>query len=212
VLRAWDGLGYPRRARALHATATEVASRGWPRDEAGLQALPGIGRYTARALLAFAFEVDAPAPRDTNCSRVAARAGLGVEVHETTPSALDVEVDGARPATLTVREHTYALFDLGATVCLARRPRCQVCPLQTCCASHDRLAAGPPPRPPRRQPAYAGSLRQLRGAVLRAMLADSAPADAAALHAAVQAVPAAARPGAVEAALAGLRQDGLLPG
>ena len=59
VLRAWNGLGYPRRALALHRVATSVTAVGWPRDEAGLRALPGIGPYTARALLAFAASASA---------------------------------------------------------------------------------------------------------------------------------------------------------
>ena len=110
---------------------------------------------------------------------------------------------------MSARDYAYALFDVGATVCLARRPRCDVCPLRRC-SSRERVAAAPPPPPPGRQPAYAGSLRQLRGAVLRTMLADAPPHSLAALRQRVAHVPAASRKGAVEEALSGLRSDGLL--
>ncbi|HEV3125427.1 MAG TPA: A/G-specific adenine glycosylase [Candidatus Dormibacteraeota bacterium] len=213
VLREWDGLGYPRRARALHATAREVAARGWPPDEAGLRDLPGIGEYTARALLLFAFDDEGAAlPRDVNLGRVAARAALGQETHQATASQLDTALVDARPGSMTKRDYAYALFDIGATVCLARRPRCSECPAASWCASRERLRGVHPESPPRRQSAYAGSLRQLRGAVLRAMLGDDPPADVEALRRRVSDVPAAARPDALGSALAGLRRDGLIGG
>jgi len=229
VLREWQGLGYPRRALALHRVAQAVARDGWPATEAGLRQLPGIGAYTARALLAFAFDADVPPPRDVNLGRVAARAALGVELHEAKARQLDEALAASRPPHVSAREHAFALFDLGATVCTARQPRCVECPLAAC-ASRARLravdedlqAASPariPPvganahtekKPPRRQPAYAGSMRQLRGAVLRAMLVADPPHTLDDLKARVAHTPAAAREGAVEEALHGLHHDGLL--
>jgi A/G-specific adenine glycosylase len=210
VLREWDGLGYPRRALALHRCAAAVAEHGWPRDEAGLRALPGIGPYTARALLAFAFDADVPPPRDVNLGRVAARAALGVELHEAGTKQLDVVLAASRPPHVSPREHAYALFDLGATICRARRPACDQCPLGDC-ASRARLRANVNTAVrPRRQAPYAGSMRQLRGEVLRALLGPNAPATWSELHERVQAAPAAGSPGAVERAVDGLHRDGLL--
>jgi A/G-specific adenine glycosylase len=210
VLREWSGLGYPRRAVALHRTAAAVAAGGWPASEPGLRALPGIGAYTARALLAFAFDAEVPPPRDVNLGRVAARAGLGVEPHQVSPRQLDEVLAGSRPAHVSPREHAFALFDVGATLCTARRPLCSQCPL-TACASRTRMQSdqGVPPAP-RRQAAYAGSMRQLRGMVLHALLGDRPPQTWAELRARVAAAPAAAEPGALERALDGLHRDGLL--
>ena len=211
VLRYWDGLGYPRRARALHAAATEVAAGGWPAGEAGLQSLPGIGRYTARALLVLAFDAPSDPPRDVNAARVGARAVLGAEAHEVAPSRLDDILRGSRPAAMSSRDHALALFDLGARICTARRPKCAVCPLAPVCASRTRLARYGPGPAARRQARYRGSFRELRGAVLRAMLGDGPPGNVAELRRRLHGVPAAAVPGAVESALASLRHDGLLP-
>jgi A/G-specific adenine glycosylase len=209
VLREWQGLGYPRRALALHRAAQAVARDGWPRDEAGLRALPGVGAYTARALLAFAFDAEVAPPRDVNLGRVAARAALGVEPHQATPRQLDAVLAVSRPPHVSPREHAYALFDLGATVCVARRPRCAECPLAGC-PSRDRTRVVAGGVLPRRQAPWPGSMRQLRGAVLREMLAPTPPATLGELHQRVAAVPAAAREGAVAEALRGLQQDGLV--
>jgi A/G-specific adenine glycosylase len=210
LLRAWDGLGYPRRARDLHRTAIRLATEGWPAGEAGLRELPGVGTYTARALLALSLDVEAPPPRDVNLGRVAARAGLGVEAHQAAPARLDEELRRSRPVTMSARDHTLALFDLGATVCRARLPRCDGCPVAAGCASRERMAAGPPAPPPRRQPAWMGSRRQLRGAVLRALLADEPPASAEALAARVAHAAAAGWPGALAGVVAELHREGLL--
>lgn len=211
LLRAWDGLGYPRRARGLHLAATRIAAEGWPADERGLRALPGVGPYTARALLALCDDDgDAPPPRDVNLGRVAARAGLGVEPHEAAPARLDAELLRSRPAGMSPRDHTLALFDLGAVVCRARVPRCGACPVAEGCALRKRLAISPPPPPPRRQAAWVGSRRQLRGAVLRALLSADPPASAAALDDRVAGLAAAAEPGAVEAVVAELHGEGLV--
>jgi A/G-specific adenine glycosylase len=135
VIRAWRGLGYNRRAVNLHRAAQQIAARGWPDD---LTALPGVGRYTADAVARFAF--GAPVlPFDTNVRRV----------HERTEATFG-------PAC------AHALMDLGATVCLARVPRCGVCPLRANCPSRGKRYA-----PLRKQSRFEGSFRQRRAQTLR---------------------------------------------
>jgi A/G-specific adenine glycosylase len=111
VIRAWQGLGYNRRALNLHRAAREVAAHGWPND---LTTLPGVGAYTAAAIGCFAFGRDV-LPVDTNVQRVRERTGRDF---------------GANCA--------QALMDLGATVCLRRVPRCDRCPLAGACPSRGR--------------------------------------------------------------------------
>ena len=121
VLRLWQGLGYPRRARNLHAAAGAVVERhggAIPATLDELLALPGIGGYTARAVLAFAFEADA-AVVDTNIARVFAR------LHGRRLTAR--EVQALADDALEIGESwtwNQALMDLGATVCTARSPLC----------------------------------------------------------------------------------------
>ena len=111
VIRAWQGLGYNRRAVNLHRAAQAVAESGWPED---LAALPGVGPYTAAAVACFAF--GAPMlPRDTNVLRVQERTGHTFD-----------------------HECAQALFDLGREVCVARVPRCGACPLADGCPSRGR--------------------------------------------------------------------------
>ncbi len=211
VLREWQGLGYPRRARALWLVAAHVVEHGWPGDEAGLRALPGVGAYTARALLAFSDLGSSPVevPRDVNLGRVAARAALGCEPHQATLATLDGVLRDGRPTAMPMREYSWALFDVGARHCRAR-PRCDRCPLLARCAWRARGSTGDAGAPKRRQPPYRGSLRQLRGAVLAAAL-RSPGAPPATLAARVTAVPGAT-PEQVRSALDGLIADGLLAG
>jgi A/G-specific adenine glycosylase len=137
VIRAWQGLGYNRRAVNLHRAAQRVAAHGWPDD---LTELPGVGRYTADAVAAFAF--GAPLlPEDTNVRRVQERTG-----HRFGP------------------ECGQALMDLGATICLSRVPRCGVCPLAEGCPARGRRYPAL-----RRQGPFQGSFRQRRARVLRAV-------------------------------------------
>jgi A/G-specific adenine glycosylase len=175
VLREWQGLGYPRRARGLHDTARVVASGGWPDTEAGLRTLPGVGAYTARALRVLAFGESTVPPQDVNITRVTARAALGREPQDVRQASVEEQLAAGRPRSLSPRDFTYALFDAGALHCRAK-PLCQGCPLTAACASRSRLASAPPARG-RPSPRYHGSTRELRGAVLRAMLADPAPAS-----------------------------------
>ena len=149
VILEWQGLGYNRRAVNLHRAARVVAEHGWPDD---LTELPGVGPYTAAAVASFAFGRDV-LPIDVNIRRVQERTG---EVF-----------DG---------ECAQALFDLGATICLARVPRCDVCPLATQCPSR-----GSRYEPARKQGRFEGSFRQRRSIVLRAVAAGEQPDDAEAI-------------------------------
>lgn len=175
VLREWQGLGYPRRARGLHDTARVVAAGGWPDTEAALRTLPGVGSYTARALRVLAFGEASIPPQDVNIARVTARAALGKEPQDVRQASIEEQLAVGRPRSLSPRDFTYALFDTGALHCRAR-PLCQGCPLTSTCASRSRLASAPPARG-RPSLRYHGSTRELRGAVLRAMLADPVPAS-----------------------------------
>lgn len=211
VLRAWQGLGYPRRAVALQRTAAIVAATGWPAGEAGLRSLPGVGEYTARALGVLAFvSQSGRVPRDVNVTRVAARAALGVAPAEGRSAALDAAVASGRPSSMTRRMYTYALFDVGALHCRAR-PRCPGCPFFRSCAWRQQLPAAPARPEENRGPAYRGSVRELRGALLRALLDGVASTDTAGLRARVAGCAAVGSPFALEAALEGLRRDALIP-
>jgi A/G-specific adenine glycosylase len=144
VVAAWSGLGYYRRARALRAAAlaiVELHGGVFPRTRAGLLALPGIGPYTAGALLSIAF--DQPEPLvDGNVLRVFARLFALSEPLER-PAAvrrmweLAAELVPTRAAgDVRPRNWNQALMELGATVCLPRQPACERCPLRTDCAAH----------------------------------------------------------------------------
>ena len=162
VLRAWGGLGYPRRARDLHRAA-RLARAGLPSEREALDALPGVGRYTAGAVACFAHGRD-EAFADTNIARVLGRAVLGAPVDARAGEALDAEL---LPAGDSARWH-HALMDLGATVCVARAPRCGECPLDGACAA--RAAGGPVLAPAsRRQAAFASSDRRVRGRILQVL-------------------------------------------
>jgi A/G-specific adenine glycosylase len=143
VIRAWQGLGYNRRAIGLHRAARAIAADGWPED---LTALPGVGRYTADAVACFAFGAEV-LPQDVNVRRVIERTGgrFGADCAQ-------------------------ALMDLGATVCLARVPRCAVCPLAPACPSRGRRYPAL-----RRQPRFEGSFRQRRGSALRRLATGPLP-------------------------------------
>jgi A/G-specific adenine glycosylase len=135
AIREWQGLGYNRRALNLHRAARQIAADGWPDD---LCELPGVGRYTADAVARFAFERNV-LPVDVNVRRV-----------------LDRSEGAFGPAS------AHALMDLGSTVCLARVPRCDACPLAGACPSRGRRY-----EPVRKQGRFEGSFRQRRAAVLR---------------------------------------------
>ena len=145
VIRAWDGLGYNRRAVNLHRAAIEIAQRGWPDD---LTELPGVGTYTADAVASLAFGRPV-LPVDVNVRRVLERSGLEFD-HECGP----------------------ALMGLGAQICIARVPRCGVCPLAEECPSRGRRFD-----PERKQGRYEGSFRQRRARTLRLVAARARRRD-----------------------------------
>jgi len=149
VIVEWQGLGYNRRAISLHRAACAVAANGWPED---LTELPGVGPYTAAAVGNFAFGRDV-LPVDTNVQRVQERTGESFDA-----------------------SCAQALFDLGATICLARIPRCGICPLAVQCPSR-----GLRYEPLRKQGRFEGSFRQRRAETLRAVAAGGQPDDPEAL-------------------------------
>ncbi len=174
VLRLWQGLGYPRRAANLWKCAGGLVSGHGgevPSNLAALLALPGVGRYTARAVLAFAFE-EPVMPVDTNIGRVLARlAGRPLTERQAQDDG-DSFLAVGRP-----REVGLSFMDLGATVCRPLRPRCDECPLQPGCSFGQAPGAsggkGEDPavgsaRVSKRQAAFEGSDRQGRGRLLRA--------------------------------------------
>ena len=153
VLQAWQGLGYYARARNLHAAARIVASRHggrFPDSEAGLRALPGIGAYTAAAIAAIAFDRRATVV-DGNVERVMARL---FRIETPLPAAKKAIRSAAAGLTPDTRPGDYAqaVMDLGATVCLPRRPRCGACPWSGACRGRAAGIAGSlPVKPPKRE-------------------------------------------------------------
>lgn len=171
VLRLWTGLGYNRRAVNLHRCARALVDRHGgvlPADLAALVALPGVGPYTARAVLAFAFEHDVGVV-DTNVGRVLARwEGRALRATEAQAQADDLVPPGRAWA------WNQAVMELGGTVCRRRRPRCASCPVRRSCAW---AAAGLAPPDPADgsagvgagQPPFEGSDRQGRGRLVEAL-------------------------------------------
>lgn len=183
AVRAWERLGYPRRALALHSAATVIADRHdneVPAEVDALLTLPGVGPYTARAVAAFAYGVRTPVV-DTNARRVLARAARGDGQPGPARTAADLtEMDAVLPVDpARARLVNAGMMELGQTVCTARAPRCEVCPLREACAWR---AAGYPeydgPRAPV-QKKYEGSDRQVRGLVLRELRGSDTPVPAA---------------------------------
>lgn len=178
AVRAWDRLGYPRRALRLHAAATRIVARHGgqvPASYDDLLALPGVGDYTAAAVASFAFG-HRHVVLDTNIRRVLARVAAGVQFPATSVSRSERDLatsllpeDGSTAAAWAA-----ATMELGAVVCSATSPRCQVCPVAELCAWR---TAGYPAYdgPPRRAQAYAGTDRQCRGRLLGLLRASRRP-------------------------------------
>jgi len=166
VIRAWRGLGYNRRAVALRKAAIALVEdhRGRvPNTLDELMRLPGVGPYTARAVLAIAFDHPVAA-LDTNILRVVGRAFLGDEA-PLTPRAFQTAADGFVPAGHAAA-WTHALMDVGAALCRKRDPRCDACPLAGDCRF---LAAGRPStaaRAAKRAKPFRSTTRWLRGRIL----------------------------------------------
>jgi len=176
AVRQWANLGYPRRALWLHRAATEIRDQHTgvvPRDVEALLSLTGIGDYTARAVAVFAYGDRHPVV-DTNTRRVLARAIDG-RAQPGAPARADL---AAMTAVLPRDDGDAAIFnaatmELGATVCTARAPRCDACPIAHVCAW--RAAGYPDTGASRRKQArYEGSDRQARGAVLKELRDASA--------------------------------------
>ena len=169
VLREWSGLGYNRRARDLHRIA-RMSPQGLPKTVAALDALPGIGAYTAGAVASFAFGQRVPFA-DTNIRRVLGRVFLGRP--GTNKEA--VELDAMAMPTRSSDLWHHALMDLGATICKPK-PQCEVCPLKADCRYVRSQAVGgrPPSMTERaaRPAAYPDSDRRVRGAIVKALVAS----------------------------------------
>ena len=174
VLRAWEGLGYNRRASNLHRAATVITVEhggSVPDSLEGLLALPGVGPYTARAVLAFAFERDVGIV-DTNAGRVLSRAVAGRPLR---PAEAQDLVDAMVPPG-RAWSFGQALLDLGATVCTARAPLCPSCPVRRRCRWATAGRTGPDPANgsagvSTAQSRFAGSDREGRGRIVAALRA-----------------------------------------
>lgn len=205
VLAEWSGLGYNSRALRLQATARAVARDGWPRDEAGLRGLPGVGPYTAAAVAAFAFKQPAAA-LDTNQIRVLDRwdDAVGRNTAALRARALSLVPEAVPDA------WNHALMDLGATICTARVARCGECPVAAHCASAGQVDAAAE-RALRRAPSapavrFEDTQRFVRGRIVAALV-ERGPLDRAEL---VAALPAGVSPERTAQALTGLVADGLV--
>jgi len=179
AVRAWDRLGYPRRALNLHAAAVAITERHGgvvPDDVTELLALPGIGDYTARAIAVFAYGHRHPVV-DTNVRRVLARAVDGVAEPSAPSARRDLAAMEAQLPT-DIKESCIAnagIMELGAIVCTARSPKCGECPLIDSCAWR---AAGYPSFEGVRRPVqkkFEGSDRQVRGKIMAELRASDIP-------------------------------------
>ena len=180
AVRAWGRLGYPRRALWLHRAAVEIAERHndrVPSDVDALLALTGIGPYTARAVAAFAFGDRHPVV-DTNTRRVIARLVHG-RAAAGMPSPADLaDMEALLPAEpVAAARFNAAAMELGATVCTARAPRCDACPVADWC---EWRGAGYPDNAPAKRPrqaAFSGSDRQVRGRIMALLREATSPVD-----------------------------------
>ena len=210
AIRAWDRLGYPRRALSLHACAVAITERHdgvVPSSVPDLLALPGVGDYTARAVAAFAYGHRHPVV-DTNVRRVLARA-IGGQAEAGPPSTTRdlVSMEAVLPESRAdARLTNAAVMELGALVCTARSPRCHACPIADRCAWR---AAGYPAyegRPAAVQKRFEGSDRQVRGLIMAELRASDVPVTSEEIVTVWQDAVQRNR------ALAGLLRDGLAVG
>ena len=184
VIRAWGKLGYPRRALRLREAAAAIAERHGdvvPSSVSELEALPGIGTYTARAVACFGYGQRQPVV-DTNVRRVVARLvhGRAEAANARASDLADIAALAPEDDDRAVR-FSVAIMELGALVCVAASPRCGACPVRDRCAW--RLAGSPVhDGPARRVQKFAGTDRQVRGRLLDVLRGASGPVDAAALE------------------------------
>jgi A/G-specific adenine glycosylase len=175
ALRAWGRLGYPRRALRLHAAATAIVERHGGSVPAGreeLLALPGVGTYTAAAIASFAFERPETVV-DTNVRRVHARAVTGHALPSPALTAAELRLAEALMPREDTKRWNAGVMELGALVCTARSPRCGECPLLDQCAW---IAAGrPQPHYVPKGQAWAGTDRQVRGAMMAVLRRADSP-------------------------------------
>jgi A/G-specific adenine glycosylase len=199
TLAAWSGLGYNRRALALRRAAAAVAGQGWPPDPIGLERLPGIGPYTARAIASLAFG-EPVGVVDTNVRRwLVRRFGLPAKTRASDLQVLADALAGAGDPR-DAASWTHATMEFGAAICTSRNPRCVTCPVAEGCPSRGKAARVPVPR----QGLFAGSDRAHRGALLRALTASGR--HTLSVAAARQLVTASA----FDQIVNGLERDGLL--
>ncbi len=169
VLRLWSGLGYNRRAISLQRAAQEIEKLGeFPSSVDDMERLPGIGPYTSRAVMSFAYGKDI-AVMDTNIRRIFSRyycGGAG------TPREVDTLVTHAVPVGKGMIWNN-ALMDFGALVCIARSPQCTYCPLNTRCRAFTTGRARQYLRISAPQKKFEGSKRQSRGEILRQLASAS---------------------------------------
>ena len=190
VLDAWSGLGYNGRARRLREAARVIVRNGWPETAEELEHLPGVGAYTAAAVASFAYG-EHVVTIDTNVRRVISR--WNGEPLDGAPLRTATEAALGDPAA----DWNQAVMDLGASVCVARNARCGQCPVSAWCAGPESYV------PTTAQARFEGSARQLRGAVVRAVLTKKQTPDELARRTGFPVQ-------AVELALADLVEEGLL--
>jgi A/G-specific adenine glycosylase len=184
AVRRWGKLGYPGRALRLHVCARVVAERHGglvPDDLDALLALPGVGEYTARAILAFAYQRRAPVV-DTNVRRVLARALAGQQLAGSPSTRRDLALmQSLLPTEAAVAARfCAATMELGALLCTSRTPACDGCPIAAQCAW--RRAGYPAHSGPRpRHQSFAGTDRQIRGRLLDVLRGSDRPVSAARL-------------------------------
>ena len=207
IVRLWSNLGYPRRALWLHGCATEIVKRFGgvvPRHIDDLLSLPGVGPYTARAVAVFAYGEHEPVV-DTNIRRVIARHNHGNADQGPVSTSKDLaDMAALLPSPELSPAFNAAMMELGAVVCTARNPSCEVCPISDTCLW--RKQGYPEHVGPRKtvQKKYEGSDRQARGAVMKALRESHTAVTAEELSAIW---PDAAQLGR---AISGLLQDGLI--
>ena len=178
VIRAWGRMGYPRRALRLHESAKmidECFDGEVPSTYDELRELPGVGDYTASAVLAFAYSQRAVV-LDTNVRRVFAR----LQGHPDAKNSAPTKIERAFGETLLPRSSkraatwSVAVMELGSLICTARAPECNVCPVANHCgwfAKGEPLPAGPARKPQK----YEGSDRQVRGLILHELRESPTP-------------------------------------